>query len=86
MPNVEIKYMTSLEITLQRNDKECHEKHKSPMFFGKTLDYRFDSASSECGVLYASPELASAFDRNLKWNHDSPVLTGTGDSLFAGNG
>jgi hypothetical protein len=39
MPNVEIKYMTSLEITLQRNDKECHEKHKSPMFFGKTLDY-----------------------------------------------
>jgi hypothetical protein len=26
------------------------EKHKSPMFFGKTLDYRFDSASGECGV------------------------------------
>lgn len=37
------------------------EMHKSPMFFGKTLDYRFDSASGDCGVLYASPELAGAF-------------------------
>lgn len=31
------------------------------MFFGKTLDYRFDSASGECGVLYASQELGGAF-------------------------
>ena len=37
------------------------KKHKSPMFFGKTLDYRFDSASGECGVLYASQELGGAF-------------------------
>lgn len=37
------------------------EKHKIPMFFGRTLDYRFDSASGDCGVLYASPELAGAF-------------------------
>jgi len=34
---------------------------KTPMFFGKTLDYRFDSSSGECGVLYASPELDGAF-------------------------
>ena len=34
---------------------------KTPMFFGKTLDYRFDSASGACGVLYASPELDGAF-------------------------
>jgi hypothetical protein len=27
------------------------ETHKTAMFFGKTLDYRFDSASGECGVL-----------------------------------
>jgi hypothetical protein len=25
------------------------EIHKTPMFFGKTLNYRFDSASGECG-------------------------------------
>jgi hypothetical protein len=31
------------------------------MFFGKTLDYRFDSASGECGVLYAVPGLDGAF-------------------------
>jgi RES domain-containing protein len=37
------------------------EKHKSPMFFGKTLDFRFDSANGDCGVLYASPVLAGAF-------------------------
>jgi hypothetical protein len=37
------------------------EKNKSPMFFGKTLDYRFDSASGDCGVLYASSVLAGAF-------------------------
>ena len=37
------------------------EKHKTPMFFGKTLDYRFDSASGECGVLYAAPVLEGAF-------------------------
>jgi hypothetical protein len=35
--------------------------HKTPMFFGKTLDYRFDSAARACGVLYASPELEGAF-------------------------
>jgi hypothetical protein len=35
--------------------------HKSPMFFGKTLNYRFDSASGDCGVLYASPLLEGAF-------------------------
>lgn len=35
--------------------------HKTPMFFGRTLDYRFDSAAGACGVLYASPELAGAF-------------------------
>jgi hypothetical protein len=37
------------------------EIHKTPMFFGKTLNYRFDSASCECGVLYAAPGLAGAF-------------------------
>lgn len=37
------------------------EVHTSPMFFGKTLDYRFDSASGACGVLYASPVLEGAF-------------------------
>jgi hypothetical protein len=31
MPNVEIKYMTSLEITLQRNDKECQRRSSLPM-------------------------------------------------------
>lgn len=37
------------------------EANKTPMFFGKTLDYRFDSANGECGVLYAVPELDGAF-------------------------
>jgi hypothetical protein len=37
------------------------EANKTPMFFGKTLDYRFDSASGECGVLYAAPSLNGAF-------------------------
>jgi len=37
------------------------EKHKTPIFFGKTLNYRFDSASGECGVLYAAPGLEGAF-------------------------
>jgi hypothetical protein len=37
------------------------ETHKTPMFFGKTLDYRFDSASGDCGVLYAAPALEGAF-------------------------
>ena len=37
------------------------EVNKTPMFFGKTLDYRFDSASGECGVLYAAPGLDGAF-------------------------
>lgn len=35
--------------------------HKSPMFFGKTLNYRFDSARGDCGVLYAAPSLEGAF-------------------------
>lgn len=35
--------------------------HKTPMFFGKTLDYRFDSAKGDCGVLYAAPALEGAF-------------------------
>ncbi len=34
---------------------------KSPIFFGKTLDYRFDSVAWACGVLYASPQLEGAF-------------------------
>ena len=37
------------------------EVNKTPIFFGKTLDYRFDSASGECGVLYAAPGLDGAF-------------------------
>ena len=37
------------------------ERHKTPMFFGKTLDYRFDSASGDCGVLYAAQTLEGAF-------------------------
>jgi hypothetical protein len=31
------------------------------MFFGKTLDYRFDSAKGDSGVLYAAPALEGAF-------------------------
>ena len=37
------------------------EVNKTPIFFGKTLDYRFDSASGECGVLYAAPGIDGAF-------------------------
>jgi hypothetical protein len=37
------------------------EVNKTPIFFGRTLDYRFDSASGECGVLYAAPGLEGAF-------------------------
>lgn len=31
------------------------------MFFGRTGNYRFDSASGDCGVLYAAPDLDGAF-------------------------
>ena len=58
--------------------------HKTPMFFGKTLDYRFDSANGDCGVLYASPALEGAFVEtfmqelgrtsvSLKELHERPV-------------
>ena len=50
--------MTSLDGPFFRIYREIH---KTPMFFGKTLNYRFDSASGECGVLYAAPVLAGAF-------------------------
>jgi hypothetical protein len=37
------------------------ETHPSPMFFGRTLDCRFDSARGDCGILYASPLLDGAW-------------------------
>jgi hypothetical protein len=50
MPNVEIKYMTSLEITLQLNDKECQRRSSFPMRF-----LGFEG----CALFYVSPcELA----------------------------
>ncbi|HEY4354390.1 MAG TPA: RES family NAD+ phosphorylase [Acidobacteriaceae bacterium] len=35
--------------------------HPDPMFFGRTGNYRFDSATGDCGVLYAAPELDGAW-------------------------
>jgi hypothetical protein len=50
MPNVEIKPLTSLKITLQRNDKECQPRSSPPMRF-----LGFEG----CALLYVSPcELA----------------------------
>jgi hypothetical protein len=43
--------------------------HNTPMFFGKTRDYRFDSASRAYGVLYASPELEGAFVETFMQKH-----------------
>lgn len=34
---------------------------RTPIFFGKTLDYRIDSANGDCGVLYAAPGIEGAF-------------------------
>jgi hypothetical protein len=47
MPNVEIKYMTSLEITPQRNDKECQRRSSLPMRF-----LGFEG----CALFYGKPE------------------------------
>jgi hypothetical protein len=49
--------VTELDGPFYRIYREPH----SPMFFGRTRDYRFDSASGDCGVLYAAPDLAGAF-------------------------